>query len=129
MDKVYSRIRVVEVSPRKDYLTEVVRELRNFHFARNNRDPMFDRVAAQMRFSLVWESGKNTCFRYAVDGTRHHRGDVYLVAFSGGTCRVSMSGGEDRPVVTIDAAAPDDLQPESLEKALELLAVKVTLDL
>lgn len=128
MEKSFSRIRVIEVSPRKNYLTEVVRELRNFQFARTNMDPLFNRVVAQMRFNLVWESGKNMCFKYSIEDLKHHRGEVYLVSFAHGLCRVSCTGGEDRPVVTIDAPAPESLEPESLEKALELLAVKDMLD-
>lgn len=79
--EVWSRRRgVVEICPKKEYLEEILREMREKRrISEMKNDKFFDRICGELQsqFRLVRGDEPSLLFKFNLDGTKHHRGHEY----------------------------------------------------
>lgn len=130
------RRRIVEVSPRLDYLGEVAREI-GLHFRmEGNKDPYLERIYSQLTLKKVRGGPSGCFFRFDRERGKHWKGEEYEYRHDGKLRLVSCTPPVRdalRWVVTQPAdpevalPGPDSLTARDLLDAIDLLLVQQVL--
>jgi len=128
-----------EIDPRKEYLTQVIREIKQKHAAATNKDPFLDRVYDQLQYKVVTGTQAPFVFSYNSTGACWLKGDKYVywpfgqIAFFKPTPvreRRRYRHHPDLEISTkglVDAPLIEELDPEGLLDAINVLLLWETM--